>query len=50
MVRVIAGTLLEVGRGKMRVEDVPVILRSKDRKKAGPTAKPLGLKLVEVIY
>ncbi len=50
MVRVIAGTLLEVGRGKIRAEDVADILRSRDRKKAGPTAKALGLTLVEVIY
>lgn len=50
MVRVIAGTLLEAGRKKLAPKDVPQILRSKDRSKAGPTAKPHGLMLVKVMY
>lgn len=50
MVRVIAGTLMEAGRGRVRAADIPAILRSKDRRKAGPTAKALGLTLVKVIY
>lgn len=50
MVRVIVGTLLEVGRGKMRPETLCDILRSRDRKKAGPTAKAQGLTLLKVKY
>jgi len=50
MVRVIVGTLIEAGRGKLRPETVPAILNSKDRKNAGPTAKPHGLTLIKVRY
>ena len=50
MVRVIAGTLIEVGRGKIAPEQVMPILRSKDRRKAGPTAKAQGLTLLRVQY
>lgn len=50
MVRIIVGTLIEVGRGKMKPDDVRQILRSRDRKKAGPTARPYGLTLVKVTY
>lgn len=50
MIRVIAGTLLEVGRGKVAPSRVAVILRSKDRKSAGPTAKAQGLTLLSVKY
>ncbi len=50
MVRVIVGTLIEVGRGKIRVDAVPAILKSKDRKNAGPTAKSRGLTLIKVRY
>ncbi len=50
MVRVIAGTLIEVGRKRIAPEALPAILRSKDRKKAGPTAKAHGLTLVRVKY
>jgi tRNA pseudouridine38-40 synthase len=50
MARVIAGTLLEVGRGKLGVEDVARILASKDRKLAGPTAPPEGLYMLSVLY
>lgn len=50
MVRVLAGTLIEVGRGKMPPEGVKAALESKDRKLAGPTAKSHGLTLVKVRY
>ncbi len=50
MVRIIVGTLIEVGRGKMAPSHVRAILRSKDRTQAGPTAKALGLTLVQVKY
>lgn len=50
MVRAIAGTLLEVGRGKLAPEAVGEILRSKDRRQAGPTAPAEGLYLLSVLY
>lgn len=50
MVRVIVGTLLEVGRGKFTVEDVKRILEARDRTQAGPTAPPHGLILMQVVY
>ena len=50
MVRIIVGTLLEVGIGKMDVERVKEILESKDRKNAGPTAPARGLILEWILY
>ena len=50
MVRNIVGTIVEVGRGKIRTEDVAEVLRSKDRKLAGPTAPAQGLFLDRVFY
>jgi tRNA pseudouridine38-40 synthase len=50
MVRVIAGTLLDVGRGKRTPASVHAALRSKDRRLAGPTAKAHGLTLLKVHY
>jgi tRNA pseudouridine38-40 synthase len=50
MVRVIAGTLMEVGRGRIEPEHVDAILRKKDRRAAGPTAAAHGLMLVGVQY
>lgn len=50
MVRIIAGTLVEVGYGKMKPEEIKDILESRDRKRAGLTAPPQGLYLVEVLY
>src|SRR3989338_5526102 len=50
MVRVIIGTLLEVGSGKMAPQKITQILKSKDRNQAGPTARPHGLTLVKVTY
>lgn len=46
MVRIIAGTLLEVGRGRLQPEDIPAILEKKDRQAAGPTAPAHGLMLI----
>lgn len=50
MVRVIAGTLMEVGRGRMKPEQVGVALRTRDRRAAGPTAEAHGLTLLRVRY
>lgn len=50
MVRNIVGTLLEVGRGKLKAGSVAEILAAKDRTKAGPTAPGQGLYLVRVDY
>lgn len=50
MVRIIAGTLLEVGKGKKKVEDIAGIIESKDRTKAGMTAPAKGLTLLEIFY
>lgn len=50
MVRNIVGTLVEVGRGKRKAQEVKQILKSGDRRLAGPTAPPQGLCLVEVRY
>mgnify|MGYP005665347385 CR=1 FL=1 len=45
-----AGTLLEVGRGKMQPADVRSILEARDRSAAGPTAPAHGLTLVRITY
>jgi tRNA pseudouridine38-40 synthase len=50
MVRVIAGTLMETGRGRIEPEQMAEILRKKDRRAAGPTAVAHGLMLVGVHY
>ena len=50
MVRNIVGTLLEIGEGKLKSEDIIEILAAKDRRKAGITAKPEGLYLKNVFY
>jgi tRNA pseudouridine38-40 synthase len=49
MVRILAGTLCEVGAGRLRAADIPAILASRDRSRAGPTlpAKGLFLKCVD---
>lgn len=50
MVRVLVGTLLEVGQGKRTPESVRDVLLAKDRKLAGFTAPPQGLSLMRVDY
>ena len=50
MVRIIAGTLMEVGRGHMEPQEVERILNAKDRQAAGPTAPACGLTLVKIEY
>lgn len=50
MVRIIMGTLLEVGKGKMDPHQIKNIINAQDRESAGPTAPPHGLCLVSVQY
>jgi tRNA pseudouridine38-40 synthase len=50
MVRSMVGTLVEVGRGRLVPGDVALILAARDRARAGPTAPPHGLYLVDVTY
>jgi tRNA pseudouridine38-40 synthase len=50
MVRIVAGTLVEVGKGKMTAEDVAAAVESGDRRKAGPTMSAQGLCLEWVSY
>lgn len=50
MVRILTGTLLEVGLGERRAEEMPQILASLDRARAGKTAPAQGLCLMEVFY
>lgn len=50
MVRIIVGTLLQVGSGKIKKEDISLIIASKDRRKAGKSAPASGLCLQEVYY
>ena len=47
MVRIIAGTLLDVGYGRRKATDIPDILAALDRQAAGPTAPAQGLRLVK---
>lgn len=50
MVRIIVGTLIEVGEGKRSPSSIPGVLAAKDRALAGPTAMAHGLMLWEVFY
>jgi len=50
MVRIITGTLVDIGQGKMAPEDMKAIIEATDRTKAGHTAPPYGLYLAEVYY
>ena len=50
MVRIIVGTLVEIGRGRRPVEWVDEVLASRDRARAGPTAPAEGLLLAGVEY
>ena len=49
-VRIIVGTLVSVGKGKTKVEEIKNIIESKDRSRAGITAPAQGLYLMKVIY
>lgn len=50
MVRILVGTLLEVGSGNIPIEDIPLILEARNRDRAGKTAPPHGLYLWKVEY
>ena len=50
MVRILTGTLIEVGEGKKSVQDMANILQAKQREQAGFTAPAKGLVLEEVFY
>lgn len=50
MIRILVGTLLDVGYGKKKPEEMKNIIDAKDRQEAGPTAPSNGLCLVEVDY
>jgi tRNA pseudouridine38-40 synthase len=50
MVRVITGTLLDVGAGRRAPDDVAAMLAARDRREAGTTAPPQGLVLAGVTY
>ncbi|MFA9465828.1 MAG: tRNA pseudouridine(38-40) synthase TruA [Velocimicrobium sp.] len=50
MVRIIAGTLMEVGTGRREPEEIIKIIESKNRGMAGPTAPARGLRLVRIAY
>jgi tRNA pseudouridine38-40 synthase len=50
MVRKMAGTLLDVGRGRLSLEDVRQLFEAPNRARSGPTAPPQGLCLVSVEY
>ena len=50
MVRIICGTLVYVGNRKIPINEVPNIIKSRDRTKAGITAPAQGLYLIESYY
>ncbi len=50
MVRIIVGTLFQVGGGLIKPEEMKEILEAKDRSRAGDTARPEGLTLMEIEY
>lgn len=50
MVRIMAGTLVDVGRGRFNPEHVATLLAEPDRKQGGVTAPPQGLCLLQVVY
>ena len=50
MVRIIIGTMLDVGSGKLEPDDIPKIFAVKDRTRAGKTISPQGLYLWKVFY
>jgi len=50
MVRKMVGTLLEVGKGKLRSQDIAQLFAARDRSRSGPTVPPEGLYLVSLDY
>jgi len=50
MVRIIAGTLSDIGRGRMKIETLRQAMENNDRTLAGVTAPPQGLALMKVEY
>lgn len=50
MVRAIVGTLIEIGKGRLRINDLDKIIQSKDRRNAGYSVPAEGLFLKEIIY
>ena len=50
MVRILTGTLIDVGLGKIEPEDIPAIIASRDRTRAGMTVPACGLYLNRVLY
>lgn len=50
MVRIIAGTLIQVGTGRLAPEAIPAILAAEDRSAAGPTAPANGLTMIGISY
>ena len=50
MVRIIAGTMVDVGMGKTKPEDIPSIINMGERSRAGKTLSPAGLFLMKVEY
>jgi len=50
MVRNIVGTLIEIGKNQREPEEIPLLLQSRDRRRAGPTAPAQGLFLMKVLY
>lgn len=50
MVRILVGTLLQVGKGEIAPEKIPAIIAGRDRNLAGPTAPARGLTLAEIRY
>ncbi|MFD2043145.1 tRNA pseudouridine(38-40) synthase TruA [Ornithinibacillus salinisoli] len=50
MVRIMVGTILDVGQGRLDPDDIPVLLEKKDRREVGLTVPPQGLYLWQVKY
>ncbi|MDR0838677.1 MAG: tRNA pseudouridine(38-40) synthase TruA [Oscillospiraceae bacterium] len=50
MARAMVGTLIYVSEGKIRAEEIPALLETRDRRLAGPTVPPWGLYLAQIWY
>ena len=50
MVRTIAGTLVQIGQGRIRPDQIPEIFEARDRRLAGPSLPAHGLHLIHVEY